>query len=115
MNPRGQIALQFGPMTMQIACPIFPVRDVAAALALYGKLGFRTEGHEDGGMVIYGFLRGDQASLHLRPSDDLDPTPTLLASTSTWTTQTRFMKNGRKPVSRGHSFLPRTSPGECGR
>jgi hypothetical protein len=50
--------------------PIFPVRDVAAALAHYAALGFRTSGYEDGDE--YGFAERERTSLHLthRPGHD---------------------------------------------
>jgi DNA-binding MarR family transcriptional regulator len=44
-------------------CPIFPVRDVGAALAHYRTLGFKTFGYEDG--TGYGFANRDGVSLHL--------------------------------------------------
>jgi DNA-binding MarR family transcriptional regulator/catechol 2,3-dioxygenase-like lactoylglutathione lyase family enzyme len=43
--------------------PIFPVRDVAAALAHYASLGFKTFAYEDSGE--YGFAERDGVSLHL--------------------------------------------------
>jgi DNA-binding MarR family transcriptional regulator len=42
-------------------CPIFPVRDVPAALAHYAALGFHTTSYDEG----YGFARRDGAELHL--------------------------------------------------
>jgi catechol 2,3-dioxygenase-like lactoylglutathione lyase family enzyme len=42
--------------------PIFPVRDLGAALAYYRRLGFRTREYEGGG---YGFAVLDGAELHL--------------------------------------------------
>jgi hypothetical protein len=42
--------------------PIFPVRDVPAALAHYGRLGFTTREYEGGG---YGFLTRDAVEIHL--------------------------------------------------
>jgi MarR family len=51
--------------------PIFPVRDLAAALAHYASLGFRTFGYEEGGE--YGFAERDRTSLHLARHEDHDP------------------------------------------
>jgi DNA-binding MarR family transcriptional regulator len=49
--------------------PIFPVRDMAAGLAHYAALGFKTFASEDGG--DYGFANRDRLSIHLI----LDPAP----------------------------------------
>jgi DNA-binding MarR family transcriptional regulator/catechol 2,3-dioxygenase-like lactoylglutathione lyase family enzyme len=49
-------------------CPIFPVRDLAAALAHYASLGFRTLAHEEGDE--YGFANRDGVGLHLELSHD---------------------------------------------
>ncbi|MGA3216266.1 MAG: MarR family transcriptional regulator [Acidimicrobiales bacterium] len=48
--------------------PIFPVRDLAAALAHYSSLGFSTIAHEDGDE--YGFANRDGISLHLIAEHD---------------------------------------------
>ena len=50
--------------------PIFPVRDLAAALAHYGSLGFTTLAYESGS--DYGFANRDGVSLHLIADHDLD-------------------------------------------
>ncbi|MBL7488772.1 VOC family protein [Frankia sp. AgB1.9] len=42
--------------------PIFPVRDLVAALAYYQRLGFTTRQYEGGG---YGFASRDGVELHL--------------------------------------------------
>jgi DNA-binding MarR family transcriptional regulator len=47
--------------------PIFPVRDLAAALSHYAALGFKTFAHEGG--TDYGFANCDRLSIHLT----LDP------------------------------------------
>lgn len=47
-------------------CPIFPVRDLAASLAHYASLGFRTEAYEDGD--TYGFANRERCGLHLHES-----------------------------------------------
>jgi DNA-binding MarR family transcriptional regulator len=44
-------------------CPIFPVRDLAAALAHYASLGFHAEPHEEGDS--YGFVNRERVGLHL--------------------------------------------------
>jgi DNA-binding MarR family transcriptional regulator/catechol 2,3-dioxygenase-like lactoylglutathione lyase family enzyme len=51
-------------------CPIFEVRDLAAALALYASLGFRTLAHEEGDE--YGFANRDGVGLHLELSHGHD-------------------------------------------
>jgi DNA-binding MarR family transcriptional regulator/catechol 2,3-dioxygenase-like lactoylglutathione lyase family enzyme len=50
--------------------PIFPVRDLAAALAHYGSLGFTTLAYESG--TDYGFANRDSVSLHLVADHDHD-------------------------------------------
>jgi DNA-binding MarR family transcriptional regulator/catechol 2,3-dioxygenase-like lactoylglutathione lyase family enzyme len=51
--------------------PIFPVRDLAAALAHYAALGFTTHGDEDG--HDYGFADRDGTGLHLAADAGHDP------------------------------------------
>jgi DNA-binding MarR family transcriptional regulator/catechol 2,3-dioxygenase-like lactoylglutathione lyase family enzyme len=51
--------------------PIFPVRDLAAALAHYSALGFTTRAHEGGGE--YGFADRDGTGLHLAADAGHDP------------------------------------------
>jgi DNA-binding MarR family transcriptional regulator len=51
--------------------PIFPVRDLARALAHYASLGFQVSAYQDGDE--YGFAERDGASLHLSHQADLDP------------------------------------------
>jgi DNA-binding MarR family transcriptional regulator/catechol 2,3-dioxygenase-like lactoylglutathione lyase family enzyme len=57
--------------------PIFPVRDLAAALAHYASLGFRTVAYEGGG---YGFATRDGVDLHLaaHSGPDLHPAAAYL-------------------------------------
>jgi len=50
--------------------PIFPVRDLAVALAHYGALGFTTLAYESGS--DYGFANRDSVSLHLIADHDHD-------------------------------------------
>jgi DNA-binding MarR family transcriptional regulator len=52
--------------------PIFPVKDLAAALVHYGALGFETSSYDPG----YGFADRDGLSLHLAVRPDHDPAPT---------------------------------------
>jgi DNA-binding MarR family transcriptional regulator len=51
--------------------PIFPVRDLAAALAHYSALGFTTHGYEDG--RDYGFADRDGTGLHLAADAGQEP------------------------------------------
>jgi DNA-binding MarR family transcriptional regulator len=51
--------------------PIFPVRDLDAALAHYAALGFRTFAYEGGD--DYGFANRDGTGLHLAASGEGDP------------------------------------------
>ena len=44
--------------------PVFPVRDVKAALAHYASLGFTTRNY-DQGVAFYGFADRDDVSLHV--------------------------------------------------
>lgn len=61
--------------------PVLPVRDVAAALALYRKLGFagRAYGEPDDDGPAYGFLRWGVAELHLSRFRGLDSAATTSA------------------------------------
>lgn len=52
--------------------PIFPVSDLAAALAYYRGLGFGAREWRGGG---YGFLTFDGAEIHLGPEPDLAARP----------------------------------------
>lgn len=54
-------------MSARVA-PVFPVSDVAAALAYYRGLGFRAREWEGGG---YGFVRFGRAEIHLGEEPDL--------------------------------------------
>jgi DNA-binding MarR family transcriptional regulator len=51
--------------------PIFPVADLAASLAHYATLGFRTFAYEEGSE--YGFANRDGLSIHLAADSDHDP------------------------------------------
>jgi len=51
--------------------PVFPVRDLAAALAHYAALGFGTLAYQGGGE--YGFADRDGTGLHLAADPDHDP------------------------------------------
>ncbi len=55
-------------MSTRVA-PIFPVSDMAAALAYYGGLGFGTREWDGGG---YGFITFDGVEIHLGTEPDLD-------------------------------------------
>lgn len=58
-------------MTTRVA-PIFPVRDVAAALAFYRGLGFDAREWRGGG---YGFVTFEGVEIHLGEEPDLDVRP----------------------------------------
>jgi hypothetical protein len=62
-------------VTFERAAPIFPVRDVAAALAHYRRLGFVAEAYDetDAAGPIYGFVRHGTVELHLARVPDVDP------------------------------------------
>jgi DNA-binding MarR family transcriptional regulator len=53
-------------------CPIFPVRDLGAALAHYATLGFGAEASDDS--AEYGFANRDGVELHLAADPGHDPT-----------------------------------------
>jgi catechol 2,3-dioxygenase-like lactoylglutathione lyase family enzyme len=53
---------------MKRIAPIFPVRDLAAALAHYRRLGFETRAYEGGG---YGFVTLDEVEIHLGVGGEL--------------------------------------------
>jgi DNA-binding MarR family transcriptional regulator len=54
--------------------PIFPVRDVSAALAHYAALGFHTIAYDDG--ADYGFANRDGVGVHLAAVPETDATGT---------------------------------------
>jgi len=60
---------------MARAVPVFPVRDVRAALAHYRTLGFHAKayGEESDHDPVYGFIDRDGLELHLSRTTDLDP------------------------------------------
>ena len=58
-------------MSTRVA-PIFPVSDLAAALAYYRRLGFGVREWKGGG---YGFVTFDGAEIHLGAEPDLDKRP----------------------------------------
>jgi catechol 2,3-dioxygenase-like lactoylglutathione lyase family enzyme len=53
--------------TAKRIAPIFPVRDIAASLAHYARLGFATREYEGGG---YGFAYLDEVEIHLGVVND---------------------------------------------
>jgi catechol 2,3-dioxygenase-like lactoylglutathione lyase family enzyme len=55
--------------SLRRAAAILPVRDLAASLEFYARLGFRTENYDED----YGFARRERLRLHLRVVPDLDP------------------------------------------
>jgi hypothetical protein len=61
--------------TFERLAPVFPVRNVRAALEHYRRLGFVTDAYEEEseGDPIYGFVRRGAIELHLARTVDLDP------------------------------------------
>jgi catechol 2,3-dioxygenase-like lactoylglutathione lyase family enzyme len=61
--------------------PVLPVRDVAAALALYRRLGFAARAYDEQGIdgPVYGYLSWGAAELHLSLFRELDPATTTSA------------------------------------
>jgi len=61
-------------VTVDEIAPVFPVRDVTAALEHYESLGFLVEGytHDDADHPIYGFVCLGAVQLHLARFADLD-------------------------------------------
>jgi catechol 2,3-dioxygenase-like lactoylglutathione lyase family enzyme len=60
---------------MDRAVPVFPVRNVRAALAHYRKLGFDAHAYNEaaaGDDVVYGFVQRGHLELHLSRTPDLD-------------------------------------------
>jgi DNA-binding MarR family transcriptional regulator len=64
------------PRRLQKFSPIFPVRDMEAALAHYASLGFKTFAYEGGDG--YGFANRDGVSIHLELDPAHDPGSTYL-------------------------------------
>jgi hypothetical protein len=58
------------------AAAIFPVRNLAAALEHYRRLGFTAHAYEGGG---YGFVERGNVEMHLGETPDLDPSANLAA------------------------------------
>jgi hypothetical protein len=61
--------------TFERVAPVFPVRNVRAALEHYRRLGFAAEayGEQSEGDPIYGFIRRGPIELHLARTADLEP------------------------------------------
>ena len=60
--------------------PIFPTRDLPAAIERYARLGFATSSFDDDGAAVYGFLERNGVHVHLTPFDELDPLTTTSAA-----------------------------------
>jgi hypothetical protein len=62
--------------TFERVAPVFPVRNVRAALEHYRRLGFEADPYEEEreGDPIYGFLSRGPVQIHLARVTDLDPT-----------------------------------------
>lgn len=60
---------------LERVAPVFPVRDVDAALAHYRRLGFTANAYGEGGpgAPIYGFVSRDSVELHLALVPDHEP------------------------------------------
>ena len=54
---------------LRAPAPVFAVRDLAAAMAFYERLGFAVRGHDEG----YGYAEREGLRLHLRASPELEP------------------------------------------
>jgi hypothetical protein len=64
------------PVTFTTVAPVLPVRDVAAALAHYARLGFKTHAYRDPGVAgdpPYGFVSWGPVELHVARVTNLDP------------------------------------------
>jgi catechol 2,3-dioxygenase-like lactoylglutathione lyase family enzyme len=61
--------------TLERVVPVFPVRNVRAALEHYRRLGFVVEAYavESEGDPIYGFIRRGPIELHLARTTELEP------------------------------------------
>lgn len=57
--------------------PVLPVRDLAAALEHYRRLGFDVEAY--GGADYYGYARRDEVALHLARVHHVDPATSNVA------------------------------------
>jgi hypothetical protein len=58
-------------------CPVFPVRNLSAALETYRKLGFDARAYDE---PIYGFLKRGNVEIHLAVVNDLDPARNMSAA-----------------------------------
>ncbi|MBT8206861.1 MAG: VOC family protein [Acidimicrobiia bacterium] len=64
-------------MRFQRIAPVFPVRDLAVAMAHYEKLGFAARRYE--GVDAYAFVERDGIELHLAEVSDLKPRKNMSA------------------------------------
>jgi hypothetical protein len=62
--------------SLELVVPVFTVRDLAAALDHYARLGFTTHAGSD----TYGFAQRDGVWLHLSVIPDLDPTRSVVSA-----------------------------------
>ena len=74
MNPTA-------PQFVQRLAPVFPVKNVLAALEHYQQLGFETAGYEEPeeDEPVYGYVCLGEVELHLAHVADLDPAQTTSA------------------------------------
>ena len=77
--------------------PIFPVRDMTAALAHYAALGFRTFSYQGGD--DYGFADREGTGLHLTADPGMTPRTVTRRRISMCTTRTPSTRNGAGLVS----------------
>jgi DNA-binding MarR family transcriptional regulator len=88
--------------------PIFPVRDLAAALAHYAGLGFTVSAYENGGE--YGFADRDGLSLHLSLRPGLDARKEASAAYLYVSDADRLAREWRRPGVGGRTTEPRDTP-----
>src|SRR5690242_299679 len=77
LPPRRALPCTLMAVTFERVAPVFPVRNVARALELYRKLGFKVDAYGEPGTSesdpIYGFLSWGPVELHLSRFAELDP------------------------------------------
>jgi DNA-binding MarR family transcriptional regulator len=88
--------------------PVFPVRDLARALAHYASLGFQVSAYQDGDE--YGFAERDGASLHLSHQADLDPAVRASAAYLYVADADALAQEWAQPRVGGHTRPPRDTP-----
>ncbi len=79
-----------GPIGIRRAAPVFPVRDLDAAMRFYARLGFSVRRYDAG----YGFAERERLQLHLRAAPELEPYRATPRCTSTPRGSTNCMPSG---------------------